>query len=73
MNYKMHILVCGGTGCRASASAQIITRLEECPSVLVECGYLSNEEDCDFLMSEAGRLQIAAAIADGIAQQLNIA
>ena len=30
MNYKMHILVCGGTGCRASASAQIITRLEEC-------------------------------------------
>lgn len=30
MNYKMHILVCGGTGCRASASTQIITRLEEC-------------------------------------------
>lgn len=50
-----------------------VTRVEDCPSVLVECGYLSNEEDCDFLMSEAGRLQIAAAIADGIAQQLNIA
>lgn len=30
MSYKMHILVCGGTGCRASASHQIITRLEEC-------------------------------------------
>ena len=26
----MHILVCGGTGCRASASHQIMTRLEEC-------------------------------------------
>ena len=30
MSYKMHILVCGGTGCRASASLQIMTRLEEC-------------------------------------------
>ena len=29
MSYKMHVLVCGGTGCRASASQQIITRLEE--------------------------------------------
>ena len=30
MNYKMHILVCGGTGCRASASKNIIGRLEDC-------------------------------------------
>lgn len=30
MSYKMHILVCGGTGCRASASKNIIRRLEEC-------------------------------------------
>lgn len=30
MSYKMHILVCGGTGCRASASKNIIYRLEEC-------------------------------------------
>lgn len=27
---RMHILVCGGTGCRASASKTIVTRLEEC-------------------------------------------
>ena len=27
--YKMHILVCGGTGCRASSSDSIETRLEE--------------------------------------------
>ena len=26
----MHILVCGGTGCRASASKNIIYQLEEC-------------------------------------------
>ena len=30
MSYKMHILVCGGTGCRASASQNIICRLEDC-------------------------------------------
>ena len=30
MSYKMHILVCGGTGCSASASKNIICRLEDC-------------------------------------------
>ena len=30
MSYKMHILVCGGTGCRAPASKNIICRLEDC-------------------------------------------
>ena len=30
MNHKIHILVCGGTGCRASASKEIVRRLEEC-------------------------------------------
>lgn len=30
MSYKMHILVCGGTGCRASASKNIVRRLEDC-------------------------------------------
>lgn len=32
MNYKMHILVCGGTGCRASSSKSIIERIKECLS-----------------------------------------
>lgn len=30
MNFNMHILVCGGTGCRASASKQISGRLKAC-------------------------------------------
>ena len=29
MSYKMHILVCGGTGCRASSSKNIISRMED--------------------------------------------
>ena len=27
--YKMQLLVCGGTGCRASASAKIVEKLNE--------------------------------------------
>ncbi|MCC8174586.1 MAG: NADH-quinone oxidoreductase subunit NuoF [Odoribacter sp.] len=29
MSYKMHILVCGGTGCHASSSKTVISRLED--------------------------------------------
>ncbi|MFW6104201.1 MAG: (2Fe-2S) ferredoxin domain-containing protein, partial [Bacteroidota bacterium] len=28
-NYKMHLLVCGGTGCRASASDSILESLKQ--------------------------------------------
>ncbi|MBR1811053.1 MAG: N-acetylmuramoyl-L-alanine amidase [Clostridia bacterium] len=49
-----------------------VTRVEECPSVLVECGYLSNATDCEFINSAAGRLKIADAIAKGILEQLNV-
>ena len=31
-NYNIHILVCGGTGCRASQSEQIIESLHEAVS-----------------------------------------
>lgn len=43
-----------------------VTRVEECPSVLVECGYLSNEADAAFLSDENGQLILATAIAQGI-------
>lgn len=44
----------------------MVTRIEECPSVLVECGYLTNELDAQFLMSEGGQNVLATAIAQGI-------
>lgn len=43
-----------------------VTRIEECPSVLVECGYLSNEYDAKFLCDKNGQKIIATAIAQGI-------
>lgn len=47
-----------------------VTRIEECPSVLVECGYLTNPDDCNLLLSEEGRQKIAEAIAAGIINSL---
>lgn len=44
----------------------MVTRIEECPSVLVECGYLTNELDAKFLTSDSGQQIIATAIAQGI-------
>lgn len=43
-----------------------VTRVEECPSVLVECGYLTNNNDARFLTDENGQNIIANAIANGI-------
>ena len=37
MSYKMHILVCGGTGCRASASKNIISQSIGRIIPVVEC------------------------------------
>lgn len=44
----------------------MVTRVEECPSVLVECGYLTNENDARFLTDPNGQAVLATAIAQGI-------
>lgn len=43
-----------------------VTRLEDCPSVLIETGYVTNYEECSILIKEETRKKIAVAIADGI-------
>lgn len=43
-----------------------VARIEECPSVLVECGYLTNEQDTRFLSDKNGQKVIATALAQGI-------
>ncbi|MBQ8210189.1 MAG: N-acetylmuramoyl-L-alanine amidase [Clostridia bacterium] len=48
----------------------MVTRVEECPSVLVEMGYMSNEADARFLISEGGQNVLATAIAQGIADYI---
>lgn len=43
-----------------------VTRIEDCPSVLIEVGYITNNAECAMLIEEATRTKIAAAIANGI-------
>lgn len=43
-----------------------VTRIEECPSVLIECGYVSNLEECRILQNAQHQDSIASAIANGI-------
>lgn len=44
-----------------------VTRIEECPTVLVECGYLSNPTECAYACDDGINTRMAGAIAQGIA------
>lgn len=48
----------------------MIARVEECPSVLVECGYLTNEKQAVFLTDPNSQSVLATAIAQGIVDYL---
>lgn len=48
-----------------------VTRIEECPAVLIECGYLSNSVECEKLCQNSVQTALARAIADGIINYLN--
>lgn len=56
-------------GCRYNPFS--VTRLEDCPSVLIEAGYVTNYEECAILVKEETRKQIAVAIANGIENYIN--
>ena len=45
-----------------------VLRLTYMPSVLIEVGYISNAEEEEFLMSDAGRKKMAMAIYKGIVE-----
>lgn len=52
---------------RSAASGQFfMLECADCPSVLVECGFLSNREDERLLMDEGWRKRLSGAIADGV-------
>lgn len=51
-------------GCNYNPFA--LTRIEECPSVLIELGFVSNDEECSKLCEVDVREKLAVAIADGI-------
>ena len=56
-------------GCRFGSYRFI--RNEECPSVLVECGYLSNNTEADMICNSDVQQRLARAISDGIIEYFN--
>jgi N-acetylmuramoyl-L-alanine amidase len=48
-----------------------VTRLEECPSILIETGYVTNDRECTLLLSADNRARIGEGIAAGVAAYLN--
>lgn len=47
-----------------------VARLEDCPSVLIETGYVTNDNECLKLIDTANQQKLAAAIAQGIENTL---
>ena len=45
-----------------------VTRLEECPSVLIETGFITNNDECMLLLDAANRDKLAEAVAAGLEQ-----
>lgn len=48
-----------------------VTRIEDCPSVLIEIGYVTNDEECYKLIDRDNQKLLGKAIADGIVNTLS--
>lgn len=48
-----------------------VTRLEDCPSVLIETGYITNDSECLKLIDASNQQKLAGAIAEGIEASLS--
>ncbi|MCI8554888.1 MAG: hypothetical protein HFJ80_08095 [Clostridiales bacterium] len=44
----------------------LVTRVHDCPSLLVECGFMSSPANLELLINDSFREKLAAAIAEGI-------
>lgn len=48
-----------------------VTRVEDCPSVLIEVGYMTNDEECYKLIDPSNQKLLGKAVADGIIRTLS--
>lgn len=56
----------GARGRKAASGQFFILECADCPSVIVECGFLSNAEDERLLSSDAWQVELAKSISDGV-------
>ena len=56
----------GARGRNAASGQFFMLECSDCPSVLVECGFLSNREDERLLTSESWQKRLAEALAEGV-------
>ncbi len=47
-----------------------VTRIETCPSILIETGYMTNDAECRMLIDTENQKKLGKAIADGIVKTL---
>ena len=65
----MQRAVCAATGAsdrRARDSNYLVVMQAECPAVLVECGYLTNETESGRLATATYQEKMAAAVAESV-------
>ena len=53
------------------SSSYYIIKNTDCPSVILECGFLSNKKECANLQNEQYQREIAIAIADAVDEYFN--
>ncbi len=56
---------------KESDSSIYMLKNVNCPAILVECGFLTNNREAELLMTDAYRVKLAACIATGFIQYLN--
>ncbi len=50
-----------------------VTRVEECPAILIEYGFVSNTDECQILQTAQNRDILAAATVEGIKKYISVA
>lgn len=68
-------LLCSMTGAKDRGirdSRLAMTRWVSCPSILIECGFLSNAKECSNLRSSAYREKMSSGIAAGVLKYLKM-
>lgn len=44
----------------------LVTRLHDCPAMLIECGFLTTPSNLELLINDSFKNQLTAAIAEGV-------